>query len=144
MKKMQIMWVSIVLTFSMTACNVKSTYNFLHSAEQITSVYIVDVQFDKEGNVQYTKHTTINNVDDFLDDFEEVSCRQYFGDPIGLSETSKVMDVIKVVYENNDYELIAWNGQAEYTQERGFRNYVGYRVFDKIQFMTLIMEYSPN
>ena len=70
-----------------------------------------------------------------------MECYKYFGDPIGIDEYDEGSDILKIEYENGDYELINYNGQSEYTQERGLKIYMGYNVFEIDQFKGLIEKY---
>lgn len=74
-------------------------------------------------------------------DFREVDCYTYYGDPIGIFAEDTGANVIRITYLNEDYELIYWNGQAEYTAAGGLRNHVGYSVFDEHQFESLTEKY---
>lgn len=62
----------------------------------------------------------------------------WFGDPIPATSEGVEDTVIKIVYENGEYELINWKGQSRYLAERGLKYYAGYRVFEEQQFETLI------
>ena len=79
----------------------------------------------------------IENVNTFLEAFREVDCYTYLGDPVGITENCKVF---MIQYHSGAYELINWSGQAEYTLDRGFRNYVGYSIFDEDAFSALISD----
>ena len=46
--------------------------------------------------------------------------------------------------ENYEYELINFNGQSEYTHERGFSYYAGFNQFDMEQFKSLIKKYLSD
>ena len=52
--------------------------------------------------------------------------------------------VIKITYKDGEFELIDAGGQAEYTLERKYRNYTGFRYFDTTQFNALITKYCEN
>ena len=77
----------------------------------------------------------------FIADFRDVNCFTYYGDPTGVTPEGVEDTVIKILYKNDEYELINWKGQAEYTSEKGFRYYAGYSVFDEQAFEALIEEY---
>ena len=144
MKKRLLILVGMVLALCLNACRVRETYSLLHSTDEISSVYIAYVQFDDKDQVVQTERSKINDVDAFIDDFKKVACYTYFGDPVGPVDKAEVADVIKIVYDNGDYELIAYNGQAEYTQARGYNHYAGFSIFDEEQFMTLISNYLSD
>ena len=76
-----------------------------------------------------------------VNDFKDVNCYTYFGDPTGVVVEGEEDTVIKVSYQNGEYELINWRGQAEDTLEKDFSFYAGFSVFDEEQFEDLLMKY---
>ena len=59
-----------------------------------------------------------------------------------LVNTLMIMGIECILNGNNgEYELITPYGQARYTQKRKYKNYVGYRSFDKQEFENLISQY---
>ena len=125
----------------LVSCRHQDNYSFLNNRNEISSISIVMVSFDDAGQIVETELQQIENVDSFLEDFQKINCYTYYGDPLGITEEGVEASVIKIVYKNNEYELINWNGQATYTNETGFRYYAGYNVFDEIQFNSLIQSY---
>ena len=113
----------ITLLLCLVSCGNKSTYKFMYSDDEISTISLVNVSVGDK--VEQKKLTDINNIHGFLKDFRNVSCYTWWGDPIGLTEDCCV---IRIDYQNGDYELIYWNGKAEYQQDRGFRNYRGYYI----------------
>ena len=79
----------------------------------------------------------------FIEKFNSISCYVWYGDPLGI-DLDYVGNAIKIIYKNDEYELVLCNGKAIYNAELGFSNYRGYRVFDKEQFDALINEYLSN
>ena len=102
------------------------------------------LSFDNTGQIVETELQQIENTDSFLEDFQKVNCYTYLGDPLGITEEGVEANVIKITYYNNEYELINWNGQATYTNERGFRYYAGFTIFDETQFNSLMESYILN
>jgi hypothetical protein len=88
-----------------------------------------------------TELEKIVDTEAFLDDFINMNCFTYYGDPTGVTPEGVGDTVIKILYTNNEYELINWTGQSKYTVERGFRYYEGFCVFDEQQFESLIARY---
>lgn len=125
----------------LVSCRHQDNYSFLNNRNEISSISIVMVSFDDAGQIVETELQQIENVDSFLEDFQKINCYTYYGDPLGITEEGVEASVIKIVYKNNEYELINWNGQATYTNETGFRYYAGYNVFDESQFNSLIQSY---
>lgn len=132
----------LIMTLGLAGGHVREEYKLLHPADEISAVEIVTVLFDEEGIADLQVKACISDVKVFMKDFRLVPCYVYFGDPIGLKKNPSGIDVIRITYQNGDYELIDYNGQSEYTQERGFDYYAGFNVFDEEQFEELIEKYS--
>lgn len=139
-KTIPILIVSILLL--LTSCGrVPEDYDFLNSTDDISEISLVNLTFDENTKLIQTQLIVINNKNEFIKDFKKVDCYTYFGDPTGVTPEGDSTTVIKITYKNNDYELINWNGQAEYTLERGFNYYAGFSVFDEEQFNALLNQY---
>lgn len=140
MKKLKIMIFVLGLVLCCGGCEKKSEYKFLQDISAIDSIEIVEIgEFTVDQEI--VPMTTICIVDDkesFLKEFLELNCYCNFGDPQGVMEGSSV---IKIIYNNGEFELIDIGGQSEYTHERGYRNYVGFRYFDENQFCELLLKY---
>lgn len=144
MKKGLVIFIIILTCFFFASCRHQETYSFLNSTDEISGVSLVTISFDENGEVIQTEVRKINDIIAFLDDFKKINCYTYYGDPAGITEEGVEDIVIKVSYENDEYELINWIGQAKYTQERGFSYYAGFSVFDEEQFELLITKYLSN
>lgn len=137
----------IIITLSCLhfgACRRRETYRFLNATDKIANISIVTISFDENGRIEQTEVQRVDDIDGFLNDFRSVACYTYFGDPIGVTQKGIEDTVIRVQYTNDEYELINWKGQSEYTQERGFSYYAGFNVFDEKQFESLIEAYFPQ
>ena len=134
--------IGILFCFPFTSCRHKETYKLLNSIDEISHISIVDISFARDGEIIQTVKQDIPNQDDFMNDFTAIDCYTYYGDPTGITPEGVEDRVIKITYVNNEYELINWSGQAKYTEERGFRYYSGYSVFNEGQFELLITKYS--
>ena len=141
-KRKTVVILILIMTLGLSGCHVREEYKLLHSADEISAVEIVTVLFDEEGIADLQVKACISDVKVFMKDFRSVPCYVYFGDPIGLKKNPSGIDVIRITYQNGDYELIDYNGQSEYTQERGFDYYAGFNGFDEEQFEELIEKYS--
>ena len=126
----------------LAACRVRENYAFLDSVDEISEISIVSISFDENNEVVQTKIRKIEDTEAFLNDFKAVDCYTYFGDPTGVVVKGKEDTVIKVSYQNGEYELINWRGQAEDTLEKDFSFYAGFSVFDEEQFEALIEKYT--
>lgn len=138
----------IILVFSLlcASCRHRETYKFLYGQDTISSISIVNISFPegwkKTKEIIHTEISTIDNFPLFLKDFHNVDCYTYFGDPTGVTEEGISAIVIRIIYNNGDYELINYCGQAEYTNTNGLNFYAGFSVFDKDQFDQLIDKYT--
>ena len=141
MKRILVFLIIIIVLISTDSCHVKEKYRLLHQEDEITCVSIVTLTLDEVGNHIYEEKIKIDDIDTFISDFRKVECYKYFGDPIGIDKYDEGSDILKIEYENGDYELINYNGQSEYTQERGFEMYAGFNVFEIDQFKGLIEKY---
>ena len=123
----------------LTGCEIKSNYQFLNDTKNIVSIQIVQVTWDNSTH-EFKEHTlsTIDDINMFLDEFCKLDCYSLYTDPLGIDDNSIV---IKIIYNNQEYELISSGGRAQYTQKKGFQNYTGYRYFDDEPFQKLIEKY---
>lgn len=144
MKKRYIVFLLVLICSIFTSCRHPEVYQLLHEEDQISSISIVAITFDETRKVVQTEVENIEDMEAFLRDFREVDCFTYYGDPIGAATEGEDTIVIKILYENGAYELINWDGQAEYTSKRGFQLYSGFSVFDEVQFDALISKYLPD
>ena len=134
----RILYTVILTCIFLTACRHRETYRFLHVEEDISSISIVTFLMQETGEIIETELKEIEDENTFLAKFRAVDCYTYFGDPTGLTEPGMEDIVIKITYGNGEYELINWNGQAEYTLQKGFNFYAGYSVFDEKEFEALV------
>lgn len=141
MKKCLMILFVVIMCIHFGSCRHEETYRFLNSTDEISKISLVAISFDENEKVIQTEIQKISDTVAFLDDFRDVNCYTYYGDPTGVTEEGVEDTVIKISYANDEYELINWMGQAVYTQERGFIYYAGYSVFDKDQFNALISDY---
>lgn len=132
----------IAILFFFTSCRHQETYDFMNAVDEIAEISIVALSFDEEQALVETNVQKIVDTNAFLNEFGDIACYTYSGDPAGVTPEGVEDTVIKISYTNEEYELINWNGQAKYTLERGFIYYSGYHVFDKDQFESFITKYS--
>lgn len=144
MKKRVAIFIIALMCLLLVSCRQQETYSFLNSTDEISDISIVAISFDDDGEMLQTEIKKIDGTDVFLDDFRSVNCYVYYGDPIGVTQEGIDDIVVKISYDNDEYELINWQGQSEYTQERGFRYHAGFSVFDEEQFEALIAKYSVD
>ena len=125
------------------ACGKAKVYRFLNPSDEITEIAIINVSSAEGDNLTETEIQRIEDTDTFLEEFRKIGCHTYFGDPISVLPEGEKSTVIKISYQNGSYGLINWNGQTEYTPEKGLKYYAGYSVFDEDQFKSLISKYAP-
>ena len=141
-KNYSIFCLIVFLSLLFISCSVEEDYQFLCSPEDIISISVVSLS-DENGEIVQNELNVIDNLDAFLNDFQSIHCRGvYGGSPSGVIIENSREVVIKILYSNDEYEFINWRGQAKYTQEKGFRFYAGFYVFDQEEFKALIEKYS--
>ncbi len=132
----------VLVIFIFSSCTTKSTYKFIKEKESIIGIHISTIHFDNESMTFYTNDVKkVGDVDTFLQEFSEIDCYVWWGDPVGLYPELEGEYVIKVLYSDDEYELIHWNGQAKHIPNEGNKNYIGNRVFDEKQFDEFIEKY---
>ncbi len=125
----------------LSACDVQVPYGFIQEEASILEIQIVNISI-MEDNV-FTVDCLRSDVpiDLFMDDFLKLNCYQWFGDPTAVINEGETDIAVKIIYQNGEYEIINHNGQARYTQKRGFNFYAGWRVFDENSFRDLLNSY---
>ena len=136
----------MILICVLSACSGKKAYEFINDESKISNIEIVRLgEYDQEkGEYQEQLISTVEDRETFLSDFNEVDCYNHWTDPTGVFEDDVV---IKIYYENGEYELIHYSGQGKYIHfEDGsfFRVYAGRRYIDEEQFNQLIDKYSSK
>ncbi len=137
--KRNMVWFLVILLMCLCSCGLDNTYSFMNPEKEIDYITIATITIDENKELQQTEGKAISDINGFLKDFRCMRCDSWWGDPIGITEDCYA---IKVVYQNGEYELIAWNGKAEYREDSGFRNYRGYHMFDEDEFQRIISAYQ--
>ena len=138
MKKVIVTLEIILILFCFASCRQAKTYSLLNPGDEIDSISIVTVSFNDDSDIVQTEMKKVEDVQVFLNEFSNIDCYTFYGDPRGLTNEGEEDTVIKISYANGEYELINWNGQSEFTSEKGFKYYAGYSIFDEQQFESLI------
>lgn len=121
-------------------CEKKVDYEFLHSLDEVSVIEIVKVNDVYENDeLKQEKMSEIENINEFFMEFQNLDCYSIYTDPQGIEGEQ---EIIKITYENGEYELIDVDGQATYTHSKKFKNYRGYYYFEQDQFDELINKYS--
>ena len=127
--------------FCVVSCNRKAEYRFHHEEEEIKEIYIVAIHFDKDVGNYYTDDLKkIDDKESFLQEFHNLDCFMWWGDPLTLNAESDGKAIIKVVYSNGNYELIDWNGQTVVVFDDS-NKHCGIRMFNEEQFNELVEKY---
>lgn len=144
MKKMMICLSLFCVCIFCNACFGRKYYRFLKPTEEIVEISIVAVSLSWEDKkVIETEITKVDNIDQFLDDFDDIECSA-MSPPVGMLENFEDDIVIKILYQDNSYEFINHCGQSRYTEEKGLKYDVGISAFNEEQFEALITKYlSP-
>ena len=138
-------FVLMVVFFTLSACSGKKAYEFINEESEISTIEIVKLcEYDKEaGEFREEIISTIEDHSTFLLDFKKIDCYNHWSDPTGVEENDVV---IKITYENDEYELIHHSGQGKY---RHFEDnpsflqvFAGRRYLDEQKFNDLIDKYS--
>ncbi len=140
MRKNMLCIYCLLISLFVSGCSKKEVqYNFMYDQSEVSKIEIVIVgEEDEQGLNRQEVRGEIEDIDLFLDKFNQITCYKHVGDPRGVYVNDRV---IKVTYVNGEYELIGRDGQARYTMQRQYVNYVGYRYFDKEEFYDLINYY---
>ena len=125
MKKVLPIFIIALIATLFTSCNHRVKYDLLNPVEDISEISIVALTFDAEGAIEQTVVQEIENTGDFINDFRKLHCYMNYGGPMGATPEGVEDTVIRISYENEEYELINWTGQTKYTLERDFRYYAG-------------------
>lgn len=137
-----------VLTFlfiiPLFACAVPESNTFRDKLDEIESISIVEVgEFDHENSLYFEiPLATVSELEEFAEKLAKLPYKYMFGDPVELV-TGDV--VIKIVYDNGDFDFIAWNAQRKYQfSESGVQAHYGFTLFDKAGFDALMDQYLPD
>lgn len=137
------LWIFLIL-LTLSSCG-NNKYEFLNGHAQISSIEIVKLgTYDAEKDAfNETVIVTIEDQDCFLAEFNKISFSSLWASPQGVFEDETV---IKITYQNGEYELIDHDGQGNYQHFDGFPSnfdaYSGYTIFDQEQFQALIETYT--
>ena len=120
----------------MSACSVRPNYN-----DSAKTIEIVLVGEDKDNCQETHTFMEIENIDSFLDDFSNLKPESsiILGSPEGVKEGSLAF---KVTFENNDYNIIAFDGKARFTSGTNTYHYEsGWDIYDYEEFEAFLMKY---
>ena len=125
--------------------NIASSYDLLNPRSEIKEITIEKIHsgdnFQETLEIISETVATVNNIDEFMDVFLEISTYKIWCEPRGVISGDENELVIKIVYQNGGYELINWSGQSTYTAEQGFMYYSGDEIVASNYYLKLINEY---
>ncbi|MBQ8393470.1 MAG: hypothetical protein IJX51_06840 [Clostridia bacterium] len=143
------LFMMLVILTSLSGCGIlvlffdghKIDYPYLNSREEIVLIEIIRYDWDNEDTHASEIITTIENTDEFLDDFEDVDYYDVFmWEPQGIEDGGIA---IKFTYSNGEYEINSHGGQGRYNREAGcYYAYTDNGYFDKEQFRELIYKWA--
>ncbi len=138
-KRTMITFIVLILICLGTGCRKQYEYTYLYDKERITAIELVRFNSECEDYRNLEIVLTIECIDDFLADFSKLSFYKTSLGPVGISENDVV---IKFIYDNGDFELIHYHGQAQYVSELGSANNAGDGTFIEKDFKDLLEKYS--
>ena len=124
-----------------TGCSNQKEYELLNDASLISEIQIVWVGERSEGEYvpSQTVLSVVENTDSFVDELLSVDSELLYP-PASIPLDAKA---VKIIYNNGDYELLTYCGQAYYRADEDFyQSCAGCEYFDKNQFNALIEKYS--
>lgn len=124
-----------------TGCGKQQEYSLLNDVTEISEVQIVWVGERSEGEYvpSQTVLSVVENTDSFVDELLSVDSELLYP-PASIPLDAKA---VKIIYNNGDYELLTYCGQAYYRADEDFyQSCAGCEYFDKNQFNALIEKYS--
>ena len=148
-----IIFVVIALCSPLVGCNFlfKTDFEFLYDSSRIKAIEIVVIgeveeitDDSSEPSVivykpQFDVVCTVQDIERFMDDFWELDCSWAFP-----PTTPREGDIgVKIIYDNDEYEIICSYGQAEY-RDGNYYSDCGRHSFDKTQFDELINKYTND
>ena len=147
----------ILLCFPLVGCAssfkalTKTDFEFLHSLSEIKAIEIVKInEIEQIQNVSATPPVidnapsfdvicTVQNIERFMEDFSKIEC--YLSSP---PKSPSAGDIgIKIIYNNENYEIICSRGQAEYRNGFYYSD-CGRHSFDETQFDEMLSKYIDN
>ena len=119
------------------SCQWTDEGNYVDKLDEIKKVEIVELgEYHQETyQFDYCFSFEITNIQEFLEEFSNVERHTYWGDPHSLYQGEIV---IKIVYKNDDYDLVG--ADAQYEKRKGIW-YDNFLRFDEAQFKALIDKY---
>lgn len=118
-------------------CGLLGEQEFSCNVDEVKTIQIVtlDEYIKEEYRFEYTVLAEVSDHSYFIDRLKSIKTSVNWGDP---NVYTTGYTVIRIEYENGDYDLIYSDAQ---TKKRGDKKNTGYLIFDKTQFNALISEY---
>ena len=83
--KIRVALLVIIMLLPLTGCSIKVDYSYLNNPNQITSIEIVKCgEINSDGELPQTLISTVENIDQFLQDFEKIECFLIYTDPTAV------------------------------------------------------------
>lgn len=133
-------YISVILLSVLCCCScglVKEANTYTDRLDEIQKITIVELlEYDSDTYTYSEKQLReVLDVNVFMDEMLALKCDSNWGDPQQL----QIGDVvIKLVYDNGDFDLINWRAQIK---RRSGTNRYGYMIFDEKEFDLLLSKY---
>ena len=123
-------------------------YGFYYPIENMVEISIVYISADENGGAALDEIRNVDDREQFIKDFRAVECLPKFGEP----STENVLDnldgptkIIRILYDNGDFELIGHNGESRCKQgESPIPYYENFYEINEEQFNQLVEKYSVS
>lgn len=133
----------ILIAVLIVRCHAPKQYRFSQEFDQIEEIRIVEGMTEKDAGLgNFTNIIVLASVPEeawnqFMEDFREIECRSYVGDPSYCFEGQ----IIQIIYKDGGIELISkYAGFYHRFDEDGIGKFKS-RFFNKEQFKQLIEYY---
>ncbi len=145
-----IVCISTIFCLLFTSCR-KETYRFLNDESEISCIEIISLKYSSWGSWDSNESKEeilickINDVSNFLDDFSKINVDSCYPPPDRYDEICR-QTVIKITYNNGEYELIfpAGKERCEYKDGDLTKNFSGILTLDNAQFADLVTKYVQD
>ena len=114
-------------------------YRFLEETENIAKIEIVEVTKIDTDSIEYNVILTINDREQFLNEFgEEVTC--YYKKAINAG-VEQLGNAIKIEYQSGNYEVVSSTGTCICLTSDRINNNSGCNIFDTEEFAAFLSKY---
>ncbi len=132
------------LLFLMLFVGCKQEYPFIQDKSEISLIEIVSLKyvFVESGDPEEIIICEVENISDFLNDFSRIDFDYRY--PPTFTNYVNTPTVVKITYENGEYEWICPSGKGTYRHSNESLVFHGTAVLNDDQFAYLITKYVGN